>query len=469
VITLGNESAQSMLDNAPCGLLITDTDDVVVRVNDTFLQWTGYTREQVKGRLFHDLLDAAGQVFYDTRYRDELWTHGELREIVVQLVGADGSSMPIMLNSRMVIEDGVAAGVRLAVFDIRNRQDFEREMLIARKQAEASETSVRILQRAADRFVTATTEGELIDLVAAVAQDAFAASEVAIMRYEPEGGYEIVRGGHLRSLIAAARASRPQGDRGMSADEVFLISDIEQAYELSEELGDLFRQARGAAFSGVSISDDKSVIGSFGCLYGRPRTFDTATVELHRALAKQMGLAFSRVRLQERLTDLASRDQVTGVASRAYIDSHAAASFHEATETRSTLAHLFLDLDGFKLVNDQLGHRTGDLVLKTVADRIRAAVRDDDVVGRFGGDEFLIVCKGTDAAEATAIARRIASDVAVPMEGIPAGMGVTASIGVAIFDPSCGTDANAEYLTRRADAAMYESKRVKGNRVTLAN
>jgi len=467
VTALADESADSALDKAPCGLLVTDPDDVVIRANSTFLRWTGYRREQVIGRLFHDLLDAGGQAFYDSRFRDELWSRKELREIVLQLVRANGQTMPIMLNAEMVMEEGSPAGVRLAIFDVRNRQDFEREMLIAKRQAEASEASVRILQRAADRFVTASSEEELFELVAAVAQDAFAASEVAVVRYQSETEWETVRGIHLRELLADVRGSRAV-DHNLTADEVLVIPDIERAYELSDDLGDRFRAARAAAFSSVSISDETTVIGSFACLYGRPRTFDSGTLELHRALAKQMGLAFSRVRFQERLSDLASRDQVTGVATRGFIDSHAESIFEAARRDNTSVSHIFLDLDGFKAVNDNLGHRPGDMVLKTVADRIRGAVRSQDIVGRFGGDEFLIVCRDADEHVATAIAERIARAIAAPMEGIPVSMSVTASIGVAVYVPGEGTDVSAETLTRRADAAMYESKRASGNTVTLA-
>jgi diguanylate cyclase (GGDEF)-like protein/PAS domain S-box-containing protein len=464
---LADEPADRALDEAPCGLLVTDHDDVVTRVNATFLRWTGFTREQVIGRAFHDLLDTGGQAFYDSSFRDQLWSRGELREIVLQLVRSNGQPMPIMVNAQMVVEEGAPAGVRLAVFDVRNRQDFEREMLIAKRQAESSEASVRILQRAAERFLTATSEEELVDLVAEVAQDAFAASEVAVIRYLSDYEWEIVRGTHLRELLMSVRGTRAS-NHNLEADEVFAIADIEAAYDLSDELGDRFRKARAAAFSSVSITDESTVIGSFVCLYGRSRTFDSATLELHRALAKQMGLAFSRVRLQERLRDLASRDQVTGVATRAFIDAEAASILEAARLANANVSHIFIDLDGFKAINDNLGHRPGDMVLKMVADRIRGAVRGGDVVGRFGGDEFLVVCRDANADIAQLIAERIIAAVAAPMDGVPPTLAITASVGIAVFEPGTDLDTTSETLTRRADAAMYESKRAAGNRVTFA-
>jgi len=127
-----------------------------------------------------------------------------------------------------------------------------------------------------------------------------------------------------------------------------------------------------------------------------------------------------------------------------------------ASPTAGT-AVIFLDLDEFKPINDRLGHGAGDQVLATVADRLRLAVRDHDLVGRLGGDEFLAVCPGVDRPEvALAVAERIARHLKEPLQLGDVVLELKASMGIAWSRNRVTT---GERLVARADAAMYEAKR----------
>lgn len=454
-------------DQAPCGLLITNGDDQIVRVNDTFLRWTGYDRDALIGLDFSSLLHPGEQAFYATRYQDELWGRGEVREISLTLRRPDLSELPILLNAVTTRSDDGASGVRLAVFDATTRQDFEREMLAAKRFAEESETRVRTLQGAAARFLEARDAADLARRLGDSLRDAFAAAQTAIVRYDEHGAFEMLTASHLRDLLDAVRASRPEGPVALLPDQMVVIHDIEEAYARSDRVGDLLRAARGAALIGVPIGDGDTVLGAFACIFGRPRRFDEASLELYRALAKQAGLALSRIRLEERLLELAAHDQLTGVANRAALDEEMEHALQTAHRRAQAMSIVFVDLDGFKPINDQLGHPVGDAVLRTVADRISSAVRSTDRVGRYGGDEFVIVCPGADAEAAHEIAERVAATIRGSIDGLPDDLGVTASIGIASFDAD-DPDESALSLTRRADEAMYESKRGGGDRITHA-
>jgi diguanylate cyclase (GGDEF)-like protein len=121
----------------------------------------------------------------------------------------------------------------------------------------------------------------------------------------------------------------------------------------------------------------------------------------------------------------------------------------------SGVAVLFLDLDGFKVLNDTHGHAAGDEILRVVAERLRAAVRTDDTVARFGGDEFVIVCHDVVNEErASAIAHRVAAAVAVPVALHGRDVVVNASIGVVLGRPGAVPDV----LVHDADTAMYDAK-----------
>ena len=124
------------------------------------------------------------------------------------------------------------------------------------------------------------------------------------------------------------------------------------------------------------------------------------------------------------------------------------------------LAVLFLDLDGFKLINDSLGHSAGDRVLQTIGRRLRRAVRDNDLVSRFGGDEFTLLLEIGKPEDAEAVAQKLLAAVSEPCMVEGERMFVTASLGVALY-PEHGDDPEA--LVRNADASMYAAKELGRN------
>jgi diguanylate cyclase (GGDEF)-like protein/PAS domain S-box-containing protein len=164
-------------------------------------------------------------------------------------------------------------------------------------------------------------------------------------------------------------------------------------------------------------------------------------------------------RMREELRHRASVDELTGCQNRAAIMAALQANIASG-QRRAERAVLFVDLDGFKQVNDEHGHAAGDELLRCVAERLRAAVREGDLVGRFGGDEFLIVCPEIGGADAAAgLAARV-TELLRADEALAVGAR-EASIGIAW---STGSALSAEALVDRADRAMYEVKRERGRR-----
>jgi diguanylate cyclase (GGDEF)-like protein/PAS domain S-box-containing protein len=171
------------------------------------------------------------------------------------------------------------------------------------------------------------------------------------------------------------------------------------------------------------------------------------------------------VRLRGELEHRATYDVLTRCHNRASIMSALEAAL--ARSATSTTGVAFLDVDGFKSVNDSLGHAAGDELLVVVADRLRAAVRGRDIVGRFGGDEFLVVCPDVgDRAEAVALAERVRASVHGTVTVAHTALDLRVSVGVAW---TSGEHVTAELLVARADAMMYESKRRGDGRPTFAS
>ena len=132
------------------------------------------------------------------------------------------------------------------------------------------------------------------------------------------------------------------------------------------------------------------------------------------------------------------------------------------------IAVVFIDLDGFKEVNDAAGHSTGDEVLREGGRRLRSAVRAKDLVVRYGGDEFVVICEDSSALEVDLVAERIRRAIEVPFAFLAESMTVTASIGVAAGVPRGGV-LPIERLIRAADHAMYSAKAEGGNQVVTGH
>lgn len=152
----------------------------------------------------------------------------------------------------------------------------------------------------------------------------------------------------------------------------------------------------------------------------------------------------------------ADRDGLTGLYNRRKMLELLDGSIAAALRHGHRVGLLFIDVDGFKPINDQLGHAAGDRLLMTLAARISGRVRTGDSVCRYGGDEFVVILpKVADAAAVLRVADSIARRVALPYRTLGPGMRVTAAIGAAIYPDEART---AMALLRLADAAMYRAK-----------
>jgi diguanylate cyclase (GGDEF)-like protein/PAS domain S-box-containing protein len=206
----------------------------------------------------------------------------------------------------------------------------------------------------------------------------------------------------------------------------------------------------------------------------RQRRIDGAEIEMLCSLTALPGHADARtpsaVAISQNVTEergerrLALNDALTGLPNRRHLLRHLAEVIgrHPGDEV---IAVLFLDLDGFKTVNDTLGHAAGDEVLRVVAGRLIEALRRDDMVARLGGDEFVAVCRSVnDRREAVKVASRLIAAVSEPIAVGDDHAQVVPSIGIVVLgaEPTyAGADLSPMGILRRADAAMYTAKRTR--------
>jgi PAS domain S-box-containing protein len=191
----GGASYEELYEQAPCGFLSLSLDGTIVRVNQTLLDWTGHERSALLGASIRTLLAPGSQIFYETRFVPVLGLEGRAREVAFELRRADGSSLHVLTNSDVVGTDDQAQ-VRMAVFDSTQRHTYERDLVDARRRAEASEARVRVLQDATSVFAGCVTVDDVAEALVQIARDAFAATEASVMLMHESGQLYIAAGTH---------------------------------------------------------------------------------------------------------------------------------------------------------------------------------------------------------------------------------------------------------------------------------
>jgi diguanylate cyclase (GGDEF)-like protein/PAS domain S-box-containing protein len=462
------EDFEELYHDAPVGYLTTRIDDRITRVNRRFLEWTGYDEADVVGRRFVDLLDDRTRVFYETRRVPVLHREGETREVVLSLRLKDGALLPILLNSVLVLgDDDEPRLVRSAVFDATERSQYERDLLAQRRLAESAAARVQVLQNASVRFAEASTEGDLAEALNQMVGDSLEATVSCVATVDAEGELEVIAGTNPLEGRYTRTDPRP-GPDSLRDGMPMVFADTEDLEAGYPEIAAAMRQAGLEGLATFPLLRDGSPFGVVAALFEQRRELEATAIELVQAICRQASQAFARIRLQEELAHLALYDQLTGLANRSLLREHIDSALAASARTTQPVAMMFLDLDGFKPVNDRLGHTTGDEVLREVAKRLRAVVRESDVIGRFGGDEFIVLCPETDDVQAILIAERLRETVAQPMEWLPAGFAVSASVGVVIHTASDYPKTTDELL-EIADAEMYRAKNGGRNRVSIAD
>jgi diguanylate cyclase (GGDEF)-like protein len=201
---------------------------------------------------------------------------------------------------------------------------------------------------------------------------------------------------------------------------------------------------------------DRRCVGVLKVVAPEPYHFGPDAIELLGAMAELISASLPNVQAFVPRDERSLRDPLTGLANRRHLLDCLALALARASHSALPVTVLFVDLDGFRSVNDNLGHAAGDQVLRSVARALAATVRPADTVARLRGDDFVVVCEGVDAAHVEQLAERARSTVACAWHGqLP----VTASVAVARSYP----DESAEAVLERAEQDMDLTKRARAS------
>lgn len=335
-------------------------------------------------------------------------------------------------------------------------------------QLERAKVEQGKLYRAVDLLAEATTEAQVIEAGVSSARE-FAAFDFAVVtlfdRQNKEGEHEICaasgegaaelvgqtfrHNGGLVSMVVANRHPLPyRGDYDPARQVVFTRK---------------IRPPDMPALVVLPLVVHDNTLGTLVLGSNQKGAFGDSVRPTLEVLSRHIAVSLANARMVKRLEDLATTDGLTGLFNKRTLSELAKQKIKSAERFEKPLSALVCDIDFFKKVNDTHGHDVGDLVIKGFADVLRRTKRDTDAVGRFGGEEFALVCEETDAKGAELLAERIRAELAATTfhaKGVS--LRVTCSIGVATY-PRGGADWDA--LFKSTDEALYAAKRTGRNRV----
>ncbi|SHF52971.1 diguanylate cyclase (GGDEF) domain-containing protein [Desulfacinum infernum DSM 9756] len=269
------------------------------------------------------------------------------------------------------------------------------------------------------------------------------------------------RSPHLRHRLNLASLKDLLDVVGSDGTPVLANNDLRRFYKL-------FPKDQAYAIGSIAVAPltlDGDVIGTLNLADTSPQRFqpDMDTFFLSQ-LGVKVSICFSNVLSREKLKFLATRDPLTGLPNRRELESHLRRECKRATRYGTPLSVVFLDCDDFKKINDRYGHDAGDAFLRHVAQILRESLREEDLVARFAGDEFVLVLPNQGEEEALRVMDRLSQTLSarhLTYEGQR--IRGTLSFGIAACQ-SGATPPGA--LLREADAALYEHKKTKKGRAT---
>lgn len=356
-------------------------------------------------------------------------------------------------------EDLLLSASRFVLRSVENERVFV--------QLERAKLEQGKLYRAVDRLSACSTEADVIEAAVGSARE-FASFEFAIVTlFDREGarheicaasgeGTESLVGrsfGHNPGLVAMAVANRhPLPYRG----------DFDPIRQLVFAKG--IDVPALPSILVLPLLVHERALGTLVLGSRRKGAFAGDVRTILEVLASHLAVSLSNARMLRKLEELATLDGLTGLLNKRTLLEVAAQKIRAATRFGKSLSVLICDIDHFKKVNDTHGHDVGDVVIRGFAEVLKNVKRDIDVLGRFGGEEFVIVCEETADKGALQLAERIRSELENTRFGTTQGeLHVTCSVGVATY-PMGGQDWDSLFKT--ADDALYVSKRNGRNRVT---
>lgn len=451
---------EDILDSSPVGIGWSDADGRIEYINHRFTQLFGYTLEDLPN------LDA----WYGLAYPD-----AQYRKAVVEPWGKEVSlahqagRTPPDLESNIVCRNGSVRRVMVRISYVGEKRLVNFSDITERWQVEQR-------NKAHDEMLEMVAKGyplaDILHAVVKAVEDEEPTSLSSVLLIDEEGRH-LLNGaapslpGFYNEAIDGVEIGMGVGSCGTAAylGERVVVEDI-MSHEYWKPYVDLAQRAGlGACWSEPIFSSEGKVLGTFAIYHAIPTRPSQADLERISFAANLAAIAIENSQVREELKQRAYYDYLTGLANRRYFIERVESELSRMHRYGGELSVMMFDIDHFKLVNDTHGHKIGDLVLQEIASICRTTLRDIDVIGRFGGEEFTVLLPETGSAQAAEAAERLRVAIAKGhvMSQTKVPISFTASFGVVTVNGNTGVDE----LIVQADAALYKAKDAGRNRICI--
>ncbi len=405
---------RTMFDSAPEGVWMIDPDRRTTEVNERMCDLVGYSREELLGRNPAELADEENGRIFEEKAR--IVPNRQTRTYEIALRHRDGHNIRTEFRATNLFnEDGSVMGVMAFVVDLTVRKQAEERLQLA----------ASVFGHAREGIVITDAQGTIVDV------------NGAFTRITGYGREEAV--GQNPSMLKSGRQD--------AAFYEVMWRDLKEQGHWSGEIWN--RCKDGEVYAELltisAVRDGAGAVQQYVGLFS-----DITAIKQH----------------QSELEHIAHYDALTNLPNRVLLADRLQQAMAQAQRRGQQLAVVYLDLDGFKAINDRHGHEVGDQVLITLARRMKQALREGDSLARLGGDEFVAVLIDLDdmAASRPMLSRLLAA-CAQGVQVAELGLQVSASLGVTFYPQSQEID--ADQLLRQADQAMYQAKMAGKNRYHL--
>lgn len=453
------QKLQALINASPLAIVVRDADGHIERWNWAAERMFGWSEAEVLNKSVPWY--PPGKEEEGNRYRSTILRGEAFSNVEAVRLRKDGTPLIVSLSGAPILNDkGSAIGVLVIIADITARKRFE-----LRQELQAEITGLLA--------ETTTVEEALLKVIQAFCKKlgwVCGARRVLDTRISAMRCAEAWGNGDsaVAEFVAATRAlltpstSKHSGvtRRVWDTGQPLWITDVLEDRNLKR--GDAARKAglhSALAFPVVIGEEFYGVMEFFAQEVRQP---DSGMLEFTRQLGSQIGQFIARKQAEQNLQFVATHDPLTALPNRTMFGDRLSQALAQARRYNRRIALLFVDLDGFKVVNDTFGHDVGDVLLKEIASRLRASLRAGDVIGRIGGDEFVVLIEELNDIERLGlVAQKILDSVARPVFVRGQECLVTSSVGISVY-PRDGKD--SQLLLKNADSAMYRAKEQGKNR-----
>ncbi|PKO91515.1 MAG: diguanylate cyclase [Betaproteobacteria bacterium HGW-Betaproteobacteria-1] len=452
---------EDILDSSPIAIGWSNSKNQIEYVNRQFTHLFGYTLDDLPD------IEAWYRLAYpDQRYR-EMVVDPWIKEVA--LTRHTGATLPD-LEANVTCKDGAVLRVVTRTTWVGKRQlvNFTdiTDRWVSEQRKQAHDAMLEMVAKGAELT-------EVLNAIVRQIQSEDKTARCSVLLLDAEGKHLLTGASpdlpaFYNEAINGVEIGPGVGSCGTAAylGQRVIVEDI-QTHEYWKPYSKLAAKAGlRACWSEPILSSRGKVLGTFAIYHDEPRIPRSLDIERIGFAASLAGIAIENRYAYEELERRAYSDYLTGLANRRYFLEQAEIELSRALRYNRELSILMLDIDHFKHVNDTYGHKVGDIVLQKLSSICQATLRDVDIVGRIGGEEFAVLLPETGSEQAWEAAERLRTAIETAHvtlnDGLP--LHFTASFGVTTFTEK---DANIDMLLNQADQALYQAKGEGSNRTCV--